>query len=216
MPIFFGWPAKAHVCSAARRCVCGRRVGVLDEEHLDPFGDDDADLRSAFEWTLPRLDWWVVSASKRFKDEGVWYEALDPAVNIAVRRYWEVRMTRKVRHHTVEGVVEGMYGEQTDNFRALRAALSRLLGNMGVKVVADFRELEVVDTPEKRDAFYAMLKNKDEFIATNNVHLWLSDLEAELLQPEMSAIAAMWHDTVDGLLASEATLRFLYRPQVAG
>ena len=196
--------------------MCGRRVGVHDEEHLDPFGDDDADLRSAFEWTMPLVEGFVESASKRFKEEGVWYEALDPAVIMAVRGYWYARMTRKVRHHTVEGVVEGMYGEQTDNFRALRAALSRLLGNMGVKVVADFRELEFVDTPEKRDAFYAMLKNKDEFIAANKVHLWLSDSEAELLQPEMSAIAAMWRDTVDGLLASEATLRFLYRPQVAG
>jgi hypothetical protein len=60
------------------------------------------------------------------------------------------------------------------------------------------------------------LKNKDEFIAANKVHLWLSDSEAELLQPDIAAFAATWRDTVGGLLASEATLRFLYRPQVAG
>ena len=94
--------------------MCGRRVGVHDEEHLDPFGDDDADLRSALEWTLPRVEWFAESASKRFKEEGVWYEALDPAVIMAVRGYWYARMTRKVRHHTVEGVVEGIRAEPRD------------------------------------------------------------------------------------------------------
>ena len=126
------------VCSA---------IGISEAAHLDgwsaSFSDGGAlsdDPLDIYQWTRDRAD----EFTKQAETKARLLPMLPPKVVGAFVRYWESRMVGKVKHYTLNDLVEYVFGDDEDDVEALRYTCGRLLEKMQVKAMSDLYEAELV------------------------------------------------------------------------
>jgi hypothetical protein len=149
------------VCSA---------IGISEAAHLDgwsaSFSDGGAvsdDPLDIYQWTRDRAD----EFTKQAETKARLLPILPPKVVGAFVRYWESRMVGKVKHYTLNDLVEYVFGEDEDGVEALRHTCGRLLEKMQVKAMSDLYEAELVKTAAQRKSLLAAMSDKVAFAKLN-------------------------------------------------
>jgi len=197
------------VCSA---------IGISEAAHLDgwsaSFSDGGAlsdDPLDIYQWTRDRADEFMKQAETKAR----LLPTLPPKVVGAFVRYWESRMVGKVKHYTLNDLVEYVFGEDEDDVEALRYTCGRLLEKMQVKAMSDLYEAELVKTATQRKSLFAAMSDKAAFAKLNTKKKWLSEKELKVLEDDMQYVATGWRGVVDAMLATEDTLQRLRAAAVA-